>query len=159
MIDCFEIAKNGGAEIIIISDANTFYISSITKAKGIDHFISNTITNPGLIDSVGRLSIARHSTESHNCPNKCALNLCKGKELLEYMAKFGPYDQIIYAGDGQNDFCPSTKLQKTDIVLPRSGKRFSSMLEKEKYSSKISAKVIGWASADDLLEVVRQIFQ
>lgn len=72
-------------------------------------------------------------TEPHGCPNACAVNICKGavdyrnlsvkstglahvliagKELLDHVAKFGEYERLIYAGDGRNDYCPSTKLRR-----------------------------------------------
>lgn len=83
MYQALELAQNNGADIIIISDANSFYISTIAKAKGIDQFIKHVITNPAETN-MDRLSIKRHSIDAHSCTNGCAVNLCKGRELLKY---------------------------------------------------------------------------
>jgi pyridoxal phosphate phosphatase PHOSPHO2 len=77
MRNAFKHAFEKKADILIISDANTFYISTITRAKEIDSYIMRTITNPAVFDA-GRVSIQRHTVEPHGCLNGCALNLCKG---------------------------------------------------------------------------------
>eukprot|EP00842_Homolaphlyctis_polyrhiza_P006003 jgi/Hompol1/6403/HPOL_000859-RA len=89
-----------------------FYISEITKAKNVNDYISHVITNTGKFDESGRLRLTRHTIDPpHNC-SRCSPNLCKGKELVEYIARNGPFDRVIYLGDGRNDFCPSTKLSR-----------------------------------------------
>ncbi|KAI8928015.1 phosphatase phospho-type [Entophlyctis helioformis] len=152
-----ELAHRHGSQIIIISDANTFYISTITQAKGIDQWISRTITNTGRIDDSGRLHIMRHTTyPPHGC-SRCSANLCKGKELLEHMAEYGPFDRVVYLGDGHNDFCPSTKLSPSDLVLPRSGRGFANMLQDPALRSEIRAEIQLWNSADDVLAIFRRL--
>ncbi|KAK6100040.1 hypothetical protein MT418_001405 [Batrachochytrium dendrobatidis] len=112
MKKALELASSMGSEIVVISDANTVYIDTITKAKGINNNISKVITNPGYFDTDGRLRVKRWTTEpAHECI-RCSVNLCKGKEILELIRSNGPFDRVIYLGDGQNDYCPSTKLNR-----------------------------------------------
>jgi pyridoxal phosphate phosphatase PHOSPHO2 len=146
-------------DIIIISDANTLYIDTITKAKGIRDCFHSVITNPTVIEG-SKVSIKRRGQSS--CPNSCAVNICKGKELLDFLAVNGPYDQICYIGDGLNDFCPGTKLKETDLFFPRNGFKLSSKLKNEVFRSQIVAKVYEWTDASDLkayLERELPVFQ
>ncbi len=71
----------------------------------------------------------------------------------------GDYERKVYIGDGKNDFCPGTKLGERDYVLPRRGMTLSKLLENETYRSKITAKVIDWSTADDVLGIFQQILQ
>ncbi|KAF9343523.1 hypothetical protein BGX34_006654, partial [Mortierella sp. NVP85] len=121
MITALRLMKSQGAELCILSDANTFYIDTILKAFGIDHLFSKIITNPAHFDDQGRLRVARFhglDQEPHRCPMPCHANLCKGRELQK-LIDAQPWDQVIYMGDSTNDFCPSTRLQAKDIILAR----------------------------------------
>jgi 2,3-diketo-5-methylthio-1-phosphopentane phosphatase len=78
MKEAFQHAHSLGHDIIIISDANTIYIEEISKEKGIYEYISHVITNPAHFDENGKLHIDWYSKDQHNCPNRCAKNICKG---------------------------------------------------------------------------------
>lgn len=159
MREAFKWATANQTEIIIISDANDFYIDTIARAKSINGFISRTITNFSTFDDNGRLTISRHTIEEHGCA-KCAANLCKGtsfnagRELLQHMST-GQFKRVIYAGDGRNDFCPSTKLKEHDLVLVRMGRAFHKMLQDSANRSMITAKIIEWNTADDLFRILK----
>ena len=154
----FEFAVSKGCEIIIISDANTFYIETITEAKQIKSYITRVITNPMHKDNEGRLSILRHTTQEHGC-QRCAVNLCKGREILLHIEQYGPYDQIIYAGDGKNDFCPGTKLRANDVLLARKNRALTRMLGETEYRSLISCQVVEWDIASHVLDALQLVLQ
>lgn len=81
MKQVFEWIVGQGGEIAILSDANTVYITTILKHLGMDHMVSQIITNRGFFEESGRLRVERFWKESqgpHGCPNGCAPNLCKG---------------------------------------------------------------------------------
>ncbi|KAJ3212577.1 hypothetical protein HDU67_003729 [Dinochytrium kinnereticum] len=112
MISVFETIKSAGGDIIIISDANTVFIEEILKAKNARHYVSEIITNPGWWDETGKLNVRRRvgeGDEPHGCQSICAVNLCKGKEMMERISQ---YEMFIYGGDGRNDYCPMTKLSR-----------------------------------------------
>ncbi|KAI8907323.1 phosphatase phospho-type [Gorgonomyces haynaldii] len=141
------------SKVVIISDANTFYIDVITRAKGIHPYISQVITNPAILEK--RVSIKRHTVEPHGCP-KCAVNLCKGRELERYIQEHGPFERVIYGGDGRNDFCPSTRLRKSDLVLVRSNRALDKMLKDPHIRDQIQAQVEFWETASDFESLIKK---
>ncbi|KAF9130731.1 putative phosphatase phospho1 [Mortierella sp. 14UC] len=153
IIAALRLMKSQGAELCIISDANTFYIEYILKAHGLDGVFSKIITNPAHFDAQGRLHVARFhglDKEPHNCPLPCQPNLCKGQELQKLIDSQA-WDQVIYMGDSTNDFCPSTRLQSRDIVLARA----DLLLEKQikLHLDMVKAQVIYWQSPADVLSI------
>lgn len=75
-----KIKKTTEAKIIILSDANDFFIKSVLRHYGIEEHIDAIISNYGVVnDADGRLRIRRYRTleNPHSCPN-CNPNLCKG---------------------------------------------------------------------------------
>ncbi|KAG0210040.1 hypothetical protein BGX28_009717 [Mortierella sp. GBA30] len=157
MIEALQLMKSQGAELYILSDANTIYIETILKAYHIDHLFTRLITNPAQFDERGRLNVVRfHGLDKapHGCPLPCQPNLCKGQELQKLIDSQS-WDQVVYMGDSTNDFCPSTRLQTSDVVLARRGL----LLEKEikENSELIKANVLYWNNAVDVLEATQSI--
>ncbi|KAF9571295.1 putative phosphatase phospho1 [Mortierella alpina] len=141
--------KAQGAELCIISDANTFYIDTILKA---------IITNPGHFDEQGRLHVSRFhglNLEPHGCINPCQPNLCKGRELQK-LVDAQSWDQIVYMGDSTNDFCPSTRLRAHDLVLARAELLLEKAIKAQPES--VKANVTYWKSAQDVLHACNSIF-
>ncbi|KAF8935759.1 phosphatase phospho-type [Dissophora ornata] len=159
IIAALRLMKSEGAELCILSDANTFYIDTILKAHRIDHLFSKIITNPAHFNPEHRLHVARfHGLDQapHNCPLSCHANLCKGQELQK-LIDAQIWDQVIYMGDSTNDFCPSTRLQAAnDIVLARS----NLLLEKSirEHLEMIKAKVLYWDSPKHAFTIVQSLF-
>jgi pyridoxal phosphate phosphatase PHOSPHO2 len=42
--------------------------------------------------------------------------MCKGEELSAFLEEHGDYDQVIYVGDGSNDFCPVLRLREYVVL-------------------------------------------
>jgi len=85
---------------------------------------SKVYTNPAKFDGRGCLQIDEYH-EQDWC-DISAHNLCKGHVLMEYINKRKAEDgisfsRISYVGDGQNDVCPSLRLNSNDRVFARSG--------------------------------------
>ncbi|KAG0320670.1 hypothetical protein BGZ97_013100 [Linnemannia gamsii] len=157
VIAALRLMKSQGAELCILSDANTYYIDCILKAHGLEGVFTKILTNPAHFDSQGRLHVARFhglDKEPHNCPLPCQPNLCKGQELQKLINSQN-WDQVIYMGDSTNDFCPSTRLQSRDIVLARS----DLLLEKhiKLHLDMVKAKVIYWQSPADVLSITQTL--
>ncbi|KAF9984719.1 hypothetical protein BGZ75_003719 [Mortierella antarctica] len=157
MIQALELMKSEGADLYILSDANTVYIDTVLKAYKIDHLFTKVITNPAEFDPQGRLNVVRfHGLDQtpHGCPLPCQPNLCKGQELQKLIDSH-TWDQVVYMGDSTNDFCPSTRLQRNDVVLARRGL----LLEKEILENKdlIKANVVYWDNAVDVLQATQSI--
>ncbi|KAJ2993798.1 hypothetical protein HDV02_002074 [Globomyces sp. JEL0801] len=136
MKEFFELVHGLGNEIIIISDANHVYIDTISKAKNIHHYISHVVTNPAHFDDTGRL----------------------WRELNAFIGS-KEYDRIVYIGDGRNDFCPSTKLRKQDLVLVRKGMGFAKKLQNPQDRKLIEAELIEWDTADEILTLFTKLMK
>ncbi|KAJ3149536.1 hypothetical protein HDU86_006941 [Geranomyces michiganensis] len=175
-------AASCGAHLIILSDANTVAIDAILKHHGLRDLFRAVITNPARFDGEGRLRIDRlipADGPQHDCSNGCAVNICKGKFLTEYIAEHGPFAAVVYAGDGKNDLCPAMTLRACDYILPRTGHTLARLIcppgsfeasaglqdgkpEPENAvpigaRERVSANILPWETGDDLLKVVRDI--
>lgn len=158
IITALRLMKANGAELCIISDANTFYIDTILKYHGLDQLFTSIITNPAHFDENGRLHVSRfHGLDKppHGCDRPCAPNLCKGRELQK-MINAKTWDQVIYMGDSTNDFCPSTRLQSKDIVLARSNLLLDKAIKAN--PEMVKGQVIYWDAPPDVLAATQSIF-
>ncbi|KAJ3369493.1 hypothetical protein GGF31_005203 [Allomyces arbusculus] len=126
-------------DVIVVSDANTFFIESILKSYGVRHCVRDIITNQArIVRSVsGRdlLEIAPLQAKpsapmngskklvAANCPRqRCNWNLCKSAQLAEYLSSRTQYDRVFYVGDGYNDLCPLA-LGLVDCAFVRAERR------------------------------------
>ncbi|KAG0079869.1 hypothetical protein BGZ92_000857 [Podila epicladia] len=138
MIEALTLMKAHGSELYILSDANTVYIETILK---------------------GRLNVVRfHGLDRppHDCRLPCEPNLCKGQELQKLIDS-QEWDQVIYMGDSTNDFCPSTRLQSTDVVLARKGLLLESHITKS--PELVKGEVVYWENAHDVLAATKIILE
>ncbi|KAG0098180.1 hypothetical protein BGZ93_000896 [Podila epicladia] len=159
MIEALTLMKAHGSELYILSDANTVYIETILKAHKIDHLFTSILTNPAKFDDQGRLNVVRfHGLDRppHDCRLPCEPNLCKGQELQKLIDS-QEWDQVIYMGDSTNDFCPSTRLQSTDVVLARKGLLLESHITKS--PELVKGEVVYWENAHDVLAATKIILE
>lgn len=97
MIEAVQLASAAGADLLILSDANTWYISVILEFLGLEDLFASG----GIISNVGEWQktetpLASHANEilrikpfhrdAHFCP-KCPPNLCKGLALKQLLAR------------------------------------------------------------------------
>ncbi|SAM06140.1 hypothetical protein [Absidia glauca] len=154
MIDALKMLKEHGTTVLILSDANSFYIDTILKAYGVRDLVDDVITNPAYFDEKNRLRVNRRilaSSPPHQCQFRCAVNLCKGQELKNYINEKGPFQKVMYVGDGKNDYCPATHLREEDRMFERSDKSLARYLEDASVVAAIKASITYWSSS----EVVR----
>ncbi|KAK9761875.1 hypothetical protein K7432_012891 [Basidiobolus ranarum] len=113
MIQSVLLSQNKGAQHIILSDSNTVFIDRSLKASGVLDSFELIRTNPAQFDANGCLRVTRltNQNEPHMCP-LCNVNICKGKEMKNYLAGKEEFDRIIYIGDSKNDLCPSLLLRR-----------------------------------------------
>lgn len=156
-------------DMIILSDANSFFISSYLRAKGIANYISTVLTNPARFSPEGQLLIDEYQVQDY-C-SMSARNLCKGEALKNFIGKRmldhnTVYTCINYVGDGENDFCPSTKLSNRDRVFPRQGYSLDRLLTKLKLNREhfnvddsklpdVKATVVPWTTGEQILNVIQ----
>ena len=156
--------KTKNVEHIIISDANSVFISNILENNGLSSLFT-VFTNPAEFDSNGCLTI-----EPYHCQDWCTLstvNLCKGHILEEFisqrLAEGVTFHHVIYVGDGFNDLCPGLKLQSSDALMPRRGFSLLKNIEKMDKGDKpvprtnLKATVISWDNGFDILNYVKSL--
>jgi 2,3-diketo-5-methylthio-1-phosphopentane phosphatase len=167
-----QLAAQSGAELAILSDANSFYISTILSHHNISHLFTRIATNFGefceggshcssvSFDHQPRCHIRPfHCTERPHTCSRCPINLCKGSVLDEWLGS-GHYDHIYYVGDGQGDICPSLRLRNCDTLLCRQDfsmhKSFSS---DKRIQDELQCKFLLWENGLDLLRCFNECFQ
>jgi len=132
--DTFEslkFAKESGALVIILSDANEFYISEILAEFDLAKYVDKIITNFSTFEILSEKSEQHQeilkilpyqdSLNPHSC-SLCPVNLCKGlclQRLIEEIGGRSAVEKLIYVGDGGGDFCPCTTLTSKDVVCCR----------------------------------------
>lgn len=150
---------NEGAEMIIISDANSVFISELLMAADITKHFKEVFTNPAVFDETGRLTVSPFSHQT-----ECGLsrpNMCKGKILDDYIATRRSGGQefsfIAYAGDGINDFCPMLRLhEENSLAFPRIGYALQKhiLTQREEHGLAIKAKLIEWDSLNTVSDAI-----
>lgn len=113
------IGDSSFADLVIISDSNTFFISSFLEHFDLLQSVNCIYSNPAEFDELGKLVITPY--HSHTCP-RCqqSPNMCKG-EILKKVVAEQSYGTVVYVGDGRNDLCPSLQLSASDHVIARQG--------------------------------------
>ncbi|KAI8338883.1 phosphatase phospho-type [Chlamydoabsidia padenii] len=152
MITTLKLLKDHGTRVLILSDANTYFIETILKAYGVRDLVDDIITNPAYFDDQHQLRVQRRikaNDPPHQCPHVCAVNICKGQEIDTYVKTHGPFQKIMYVGDGKNDYCPATRLREGDRMFVRSGKALSRYLkEDDNLVATIQADITYWDTSD-----------
>lgn len=80
---------------IIISDANSLFISMILGFHKLESAFSAVFTNPAVVDKSGKICVSFFH-ENQTC-DLCPVNLCKGRVLSEFLAKH-KFEKIVYVG-------------------------------------------------------------
>ncbi|XP_052181340.1 inorganic pyrophosphatase 2 [Diospyros lotus] len=150
-----------GCDLIIISDANQFFIETILKHYGLHGCFSEIITNSSSVDDQGRLRIlAYHDMVSspHGC-SLCPPNLCKGLVIKQIQASISESGKkkMIYLGDGGGDYCPSLKLGVGDHIMPR--KDFPLWRRICSNQMLVKAEVHEWSNGEELERTLLQLIK
>lgn len=155
-------------DVVILSDANSFFIDSYLQATGLKDSIFSVITNHGEFSDDGQLLIKEYHNQTH-C-DLSSRNLCKGEALKNFIGRRmlddkTVYNRVYYVGDGQNDFCPCVKLGSSDFIFPRKGyplericndvksdQIFSNEVNEKRFELK--ATVVPWTDGRDILQTL-----
>ena len=152
VVSSIQLAHSQNAQQLILSDANTIYISRFLKSKGLGEHFSSIISNPATWTDQGLLQINPY--HSHHSCSRCPTNLCKGlvMDTIIHKARSMSSDyRILYIGDGEGDFCPCLRLQKHDVVAARSGYRLAKLL---KDADALEASVLNWVDGSTLSQII-----
>ncbi|KAF8839493.1 hypothetical protein BDN67DRAFT_1070025 [Paxillus ammoniavirescens] len=167
---CIEMLKDPWTPVettlFVLSNANTFFIETILDHKGIRDCFDEIVTNPADFNdpSSPHLLVLHNrvgpNDQPHACTVGCDDNMCKGKELVEYLdrqrEKGVQFDRVIYVGDGSNDFCAVLRMSSHDIVFCRRFRglehKIADELLKGDQESRLKCNVEYWSGAWEVEE-------
>jgi len=156
-----DLKARGETTFLCLSNANSVFISTILKHKGLETLYEEIITNPAEWQPSGLLKLNRRvdpAGPQHSCHVGCSPNMCKGEELEAFLARKGvEFDHIAYVGDGSNDFCPILRLRKQDTTFCRTGRGLQRRIEKEGTAQDLKCNVKYWGGAWEIEEQFSQL--
>lgn len=149
-------------ELVMISDANMFFIETWLERAGVRHLFRKIFTNPVSFDTTGRLVLLPF--HSHFC-SRCPDNMCKQVILQEYLAGReeecggSPFHRVFYIGDGANDICPSLALRPEDTAFPRRDFPMHRLLleMQQSQAAKFKANIVPWVRGEDIVDCLKKI--
>ncbi|KAM9844289.1 putative phosphatase phospho1 isoform 1-T1 [Aulostomus maculatus] len=148
-------------EVVLVSDANTFFIESWLRRVGARQLFHRIFTNPATFNKDGRLVM--RPFHSHDC-QRCPENMCKQVVVRDYVARRTqergrPYQRVFYVGDGANDFCPALSLGPRDVVFPRRDFPMHRLITEthEAMPGEFKAVTVPWVNAEDVLQRLRKL--
>lgn len=124
MIKLLKLITSQGYSLHIVSDANDVFIEAFLKHHDVK--ATSVLTNPTVVEH--HLLRLKPMMVDHGCdmgcpPNQCKSILCRDllKEHQQLHGEGGaPRPQLVYFGDGGNDFCPvANVLNEDDVVFVR----------------------------------------
>ncbi|PPQ99433.1 hypothetical protein CVT24_005240 [Panaeolus cyanescens] len=155
------LKSRGKTTFLCLSNANSVFISTILKSKGLENLFQEIITNPAEWDNSGLLKLRRRVDPlgvQHTCEVGCSPNMCKGEELEAFLGRQEEkFDLICYVGDGTNDFCPILRLRSTDIVFCRTSRGLQKRINSEGQEKGLKAQIKYWGGAWELEEYFDQL--
>ena len=138
-------------DIVIISGALDEFVKIFLDANGILEYVTDVLSTPATITDDGKIVIKNYP---ENWIGPCPITgrkLCKENVLKDYIhRKNNQYDEMVYVGDGSNDFCAARTLGIKDIICPRQGYTLEKMLKE--YKESIRAQIAPWKDGLDLIE-------
>jgi len=140
-----------GSKLIIVSDANSFFIETFLSSLKPPVTPDFMVTNHAEKTEEGYLKLTPYETQTE-CPY-CPRNLCKGIALLKYIEKHGPFEKVYYTGDGGNDICPAMKLGEDDIVFVRKNYAMDKILKHGSWKGQlvdVKARIVFWENAKEI---------
>jgi pyridoxal phosphate phosphatase PHOSPHO2 len=150
--------KRENFETLIISGANTLFLQWILEKNNLVDLFPNFYSNVAFPDETKLINIK--PAHVHDCSN-CDKSQCKrilfSGHLKDKNIDMERYANIIYAGDGENDFCLSTKLREDDILFPRNGFPLYEKLFVRGAADKLNCKICVWDDGFKILEEVKKL--
>ncbi|ESK96559.1 hypothetical protein Moror_6779 [Moniliophthora roreri MCA 2997] len=151
------LKARGKTTFLCLSNANSMFISTILKEKGLETLFSEIITNPAEFEESGLLKLRRRvdpEGPQHSCQIGCSPNMCKGEELTAFLKRHGSeFDCVVYVGDGSNDFCPVLRLRSQDIVCCRTFGGLPKRITRDGEKFGLKCQVKYWTGAWELEEI------
>ena len=153
-------------DIVVISDSNEVFIDMWLKKNDLYKYIYKIFTNPcTFVNGVLKIQMYHLQTE-------CKLstkNLCKGKILQEFLSQRNAenvnFENVMYVGDGFNDFCPILTLKENNLACVRQNYQCAKMISLSKEGNSVDdsdtiyvvkPKILFWNNGFDILNAIHE---
>lgn len=153
------IGNRGDCQLVISSDSNVMFITSLLQKHKLEKSVSAIYSNPAERDPGNSNRLVYHPHhKSHPCQT-CPKNMCKREvlqKLLDIQAAKGiTYDRIFVVGDGENDHCQCVLLRSQDYIMPRVGFPLHDIVKETKYvkNSLRSPGILPWTDGEQVLSL------
>lgn len=144
-------------EAIIISGANTLFLKWLFEKHKWDDIFCDSFSNWAEPSEEKLISIRNY--HSHDC-EICDGSMCKQIILKEFLNKSSTeFSNIVYMGDGGNDFCPSRIMKENDILFPRKDFVLFNKLYKKNKISELKCKVFPWTDGNQIIEKLKENYK
>jgi pyridoxal phosphate phosphatase PHOSPHO2 len=161
-MELFQFIRQNKNQIdcLIISGANTLFLEWVLDKQGIKDLFSTYYTNWAQPCEQSLIRILPH--HEHDCKN-CDGSQCKRQILAKHLkdresqGEVYDYKHILYAGDGQNDFCPATEFNESDILFPRLNFPLEKMLLTKGEKRNLKCKIHVWENGFDIQKILKEI--
>lgn len=143
------LGNNNNSQIIIISDANSIFIDWILRKNSLNSYFYKTFTNDcQIIDELIKIS-PYHSHKCETCPS----NMCKKKILNDFLMENNyHFKNLIYVGDGENDYCPCQILKEKNLIFSRKDFALNKKINKV---GGIIADIFYWNDGTEILNELK----
>ncbi len=158
--ELFELIKSNKDKFdtLIISGANTLFLEWILQKQELTDLFPTYYSNWAEPSEELVIKIRQH--HEHDCPT-CDESQCKRLILLNHFEKnnlqFEDYAKIIYAGDGDNDYCVATILREGDILFPRANFPLNRKLHQKGFVKNLKSEIYVWDDGYRIIEEIQKI--
>jgi len=159
--DLFDFIKQNQNkfEVIIFSGCNTIFIEWIIQYRQLENLIYKFYSNIAEYTNDGAIAIK--STHDHDCSD-CDKSQCKQILLRNYLFERKKenitFKNMVFIGDGSNDFCLTKILTNNDLVCYRIGylleKKIQKWLEINKQGEYL-CRLLPWNTGFEIIERLR----
>ena len=178
-----KLAGRLGADVSILSDCNTLFVSHILNGAKIRPLVKEIISNGASFERLGvesdpapssapsssqqwgavsnkagthRLVVSpRHDKSGNGCSHSCPL--CPSNlckgQELLQLRSNMGYGRVVFCGNSATDICPALQLQEGDFVCARKGQDLESLVRERR--AEIKATVLVWEDHQELLQLIQ----
>lgn len=156
--ELFNILRENKNKIdtLIISGANTLFLKWAIEKNNLIDLFPLYYSNWAEPNEEFLIKIEAHHT--HDC-KECDKSQCKRIILKNHFKnitinenQYDTYKNILYAGDGTNDYCAARILREQDILFPRANFPLEKKLYEMDHIKNLKCKVHVWEDAFKIIE-------
>jgi pyridoxal phosphate phosphatase PHOSPHO2 len=161
--ELFDLLRKNKNKIdtLIISGANTLFLQWALEKNNLTDLFPVYYSNWANPDE--ELVIKIHPHHTHDC-EECDKSQCKKIIIKNHFKKialnendFDIYKNILYAGDGNNDYCAGTILREQDILFPRANFPLAKKLFIKGQIKNLKCQVHLWEDAYKIIEELNKL--